>query len=74
MTLITEETPILSNKANQAKGYSHELKWLLKNSMPLVVSYLLQNSLQSISIITAGHLVIDILKLWPMLLLIFIFF
>lgn len=57
MPSITENTPILSNKHPQKKGYSHEFKWLLKNAMPLVISYLLQNSLQSVSIITAGHLV-----------------
>ncbi|KAI8982423.1 mate-domain-containing protein [Mycotypha africana] len=40
----------------QQKGYRHEFKWLLKNAMPLVVSYLLQNTLQSFSIVSAGHL------------------
>lgn len=56
--ILSENTPILLNKRNQSvKGYQHELKWLLKNAMPLVISYLLQNSLQSISIISVGHLV-----------------
>lgn len=56
MSIVTEST-LLINKRNQKKGYKHEFKWLLKNAMPLVISYLLQNSLQSVSIITAGHLV-----------------
>lgn len=56
MSIVTENTPILSNK-RQEKGYRHELKWLLKNSMPLVISYLLQNMLQSVSVISAGRLV-----------------
>jgi MATE family multidrug resistance protein len=54
---ISENTPILLNKRNQSHGYHHEFKWLLKNAIPLVISYLLQNSLQSISIISVGHLV-----------------
>jgi MATE family multidrug resistance protein len=62
MSTITENTPILSNKHHQKKGYTHEFKWLLKNAMPLVISYLLQNSLQSVSIITAGHLVTYLLN------------
>ncbi|KAI8340492.1 mate-domain-containing protein [Chlamydoabsidia padenii] len=33
-----------------------EITWLLKNAIPLVISYLLQNSLQSVSVISAGHL------------------
>lgn len=55
--IISEQTPILIDKRSQKKGYSYEFKWLLKNAMPLVISYLLQNSLQSVSIISAGHLV-----------------
>lgn len=55
--IISEQTPVLIDKRSQKKGYSHEFKWLLKNAMPLVISYLLQNSLQSVSIISAGHLV-----------------
>lgn len=57
MSIISESTPVLPNKRSQSKGYAHEFKWLLKNAMPLVISYLLQNSLQSVSIISAGHLV-----------------
>lgn len=57
MSIISESIPILPNKKDQLKGYSHEFKWLLKNAIPLVVSYLLQNSLQSVSIVSAGHLV-----------------
>ncbi|KAI8080727.1 mate-domain-containing protein [Gilbertella persicaria] len=51
---MSETTPILNSK--QPTGYRHELSWLVKNAMPLVLSYLLQNSLQSVSIITAGRL------------------
>ncbi|KAI8064746.1 mate-domain-containing protein [Gongronella butleri] len=36
--------------------YTLEFQWLLKNASPLIVSYLLQNSLQSVSVISAGHL------------------
>jgi MATE family multidrug resistance protein len=38
-------------------SFRQESSWLLKNAVPLVISYLLQNSLQSVSVITAGHLV-----------------
>lgn len=55
--IISESTPVLPTKRDQTKGYSHEFKWLFKNAIPLVISYLLQNSLQSVSIISAGHLV-----------------
>lgn len=57
MSIVSESTRLLSKRQDQKKGYRHEFKWLLKNAMPLVISYLLQNSLQSVSIITAGHLV-----------------
>ncbi|KAI9487872.1 MAG: mate-domain-containing protein [Benjaminiella poitrasii] len=56
MALVTEQTPILINKRNHKRGYTYEFKWLLKTAMPIAISYLLQNSLQSVSIITAGHL------------------
>ncbi|KAF1803758.1 mate-domain-containing protein [Mucor lusitanicus] len=57
MSIVSESTLLLSKRQDQKKqGYRHEFKWLLKNAMPLVISYLLQNSLQSVSIITAGHL------------------
>ncbi|KAI8378094.1 mate-domain-containing protein [Choanephora cucurbitarum] len=54
---MSETIPILNNNLDKEQiGYRYELRWLIKNAMPLVVSYLLQNSLQSISIITVGHL------------------
>ncbi|CAO3614686.1 unnamed protein product [Mucor hiemalis] len=56
MSIISESTPVLAHRRHQSKGYTHEFKWLLKNAMPLVITYLLQNSLQSVSIISAGHL------------------
>ncbi|KAI9025962.1 mate-domain-containing protein [Phycomyces nitens] len=53
----TENTPLLSSKsALVSKPYRQEFKWLVNNAMPLVLSYLLQNSLQSVSVISAGHL------------------
>ena len=55
--MSSESTPILLRQTDQTKGYKHEFKCLLKNAIPLVISYLLQNSLQSVSIISAGHLV-----------------
>ncbi|KAI9253148.1 mate-domain-containing protein [Sporodiniella umbellata] len=56
MASDTEITPILPKNKHQQKAYLYEFKWLLKNSIPLVVSCLLQNSLQSASIMNAGHI------------------
>ncbi|KAI8984097.1 mate-domain-containing protein [Mycotypha africana] len=50
------DNDFLKPSQERQKGYLHEFKWLLKNAMPLVVSYLLQNTLQSFSIVSAGHL------------------
>lgn len=54
MSTSTESSPLLIKKK---KGYIHEIKWLFKNAIPIVISYLLQNSLQSVGIMNAGHLV-----------------
>lgn len=58
---LPPSTPLIpvssSNVANQKAGARQEIIWLLKNAIPLVISYLLQNSLQSVSVISAGHLV-----------------
>jgi MATE family multidrug resistance protein len=55
MSISTESSPFIITK--QSKGYFYEFKWLFKNAIPLVISYLLQNSLQSVGILNAGHLV-----------------
>jgi MATE family multidrug resistance protein len=58
---LPPSTPLIpvssSNVANQKASARQEITWLLKNAIPLVISYLLQNSLQSVSVISAGHLV-----------------
>ncbi|KAG0741376.1 hypothetical protein G6F57_006960 [Rhizopus arrhizus] len=54
MSISTESSPFIITK--QSKGYFYEFKWLFKNAIPLVISYLLQNSLQSVGILNAGHL------------------
>ncbi|KAI8381460.1 mate-domain-containing protein [Radiomyces spectabilis] len=51
-----EKRPFLFQRMTVTAGHKHEFKWLLKNAMPLVLSYLLQNSLQSVSVVSAGHL------------------
>ncbi|CAO3639392.1 unnamed protein product [Cunninghamella blakesleeana] len=48
--------PSTSPLNNQKPTYRQEFYWLIKNAIPLVISYLLQNSLQSVSVITAGRL------------------
>lgn len=57
MASDTEIIPVLPIKQDQRKGYLYEFKWLFKNAVPLVISYLLQNSLQSVGIMNAGHIV-----------------
>lgn len=56
MASDTEIIPVLPIKQDQRKGYLYEFKWLFKNAVPLVISYLLQNSLQSVGIMNAGHI------------------
>ncbi|KAI8089358.1 mate-domain-containing protein [Halteromyces radiatus] len=48
--------PVSLSSGESKSTYRQELYWLLKNALPLVISYLLQNSLQSVSVISAGHL------------------
>lgn len=52
----TEHTPLIQNKKNEP-SWQEEFRWLLKNSLPIVFTFLLQNSLQMASIFTLGHLV-----------------
>ncbi|CAO3578677.1 unnamed protein product [Absidia cylindrospora] len=54
----TPSSPLIptAHVTSPTVSYRQEFMWLLKNAVPLVISYLLQNSLQSVSVITAGHL------------------
>lgn len=59
---LTESTPLLVGGDEGRKHRDHttvrqELKWLLCNSLPIIGTYLLQNSFQLASIFTLGHLV-----------------
>ncbi|CAO3653253.1 unnamed protein product [Mucor hiemalis] len=58
---LTESTPLLVGGDEGRKHRDHttvrqELKWLLCNSLPIIGTYLLQNSFQLASIFTLGHL------------------
>ncbi|ORX49776.1 MATE efflux family protein [Hesseltinella vesiculosa] len=61
-SVMSEHTPLLANDTNINKGAMYESslmeegKWLFKNSVPIVGTYLLQNSLQLASVFTLGHL------------------
>ncbi|KAI7863482.1 mate-domain-containing protein [Spinellus fusiger] len=52
----TETSPLLSHKLDTETTWSTEVWWLFNNSLPVVFTYLLQNSLQMASIFTLGHL------------------
>lgn len=70
---LTESTPLINpsssthtiSKPNQVidQGFfdhttvKKEFKWLLQNSLPIIGTYILQNSFQLASIFTLGHLV-----------------
>jgi MATE family multidrug resistance protein len=57
----TETTPLvtvrLPNNEKEVSTYTQEFKWLIKNALPVVFTFLMQNSLQMASIFTLGHLV-----------------
>lgn len=58
----TETTPLLivgrlSDNEKDNSTWLDELKWLTKNALPIVFTFLMQNSLQMASIFTLGHLV-----------------
>ncbi|KAF7720899.1 hypothetical protein EC973_005787 [Apophysomyces ossiformis] len=55
----TERTPLVPGKLTEDERdttWSIEFRWLLLNSLPVIGTYLLQNSLQLASIFTLGHL------------------
>lgn len=56
---LTESTPLLSTKQDfeETTTVRQEFIWLLYNSLPIIGTYLLQNSFQLASIFTLGHLV-----------------
>jgi MATE family multidrug resistance protein len=58
--IATEQTHLLrkiSNKAQDEPGnWKVEVKWLLRKSLPVVAAYLLQSSLQSVTVISIGRL------------------
>lgn len=57
--IATEQTPLVnaSGKLDQdVSSWEKEFKWLLNNCIPIIGSYLLQNSLQMVSVFTLGRL------------------
>ncbi|GAA5806868.1 hypothetical protein MFLAVUS_000216 [Mucor flavus] len=56
----TETTPLIRNKSLEDEKYiaswAGEFKWLIRNALPIVFTFLMQNSLQMASIFTLGHL------------------
>jgi hypothetical protein len=53
----TESTRLLKQECLDHTTVRQELKWLFCNSLPIIGTYLLQNSFQLTSIHTLGHLV-----------------
>lgn len=56
----TETTPLINRLPKSGKDNSSwmaEFRWLIKNALPIVFTFLMQNSLQMASIFTLGHLV-----------------
>ena len=59
---LTESSPLIGTKHQSSKDHTtvrQEFIWLLKNSLPIIGTYLLQSSFQLASIFTLGHLVSD---------------
>lgn len=59
-TVFNENTPLIPkvNKAlTEPTSYHKEAWWLFSNSLPIVVTYLLQTSLQMASVFALGHIV-----------------
>ncbi|KAI7890001.1 mate-domain-containing protein [Mucor mucedo] len=55
----TESTPLIlgiSHSEKYVATWKSEFQWLIKNALPIVFTFLLQNSLQMASIFTLGHL------------------
>lgn len=57
----TETTPLINGRPSDNEKYvaswKGEFEWLIKNALPIVFTFLMQNSLQMASIFTLGHLV-----------------
>ncbi|KAI9475538.1 MAG: mate-domain-containing protein [Benjaminiella poitrasii] len=54
----TENTPLIwsNSEKDDTSTWSNEFRWLIKNALPVVFTFLMQNSLQMASIFTLGHL------------------
>lgn len=59
-TVENERTPLVA-KVNDSltspTTYRKEVRWLFTNSLPIVLTYLLQTSLQMASVFSLGHIV-----------------
>ncbi|KAK4517134.1 mRNA-decapping enzyme subunit 2 [Mucor velutinosus] len=56
---LTESTPLIGKQQDHLEDHTtvqQEFKWLIFNSLPIIGTYLLQNSFQLASIFTLGHL------------------
>lgn len=56
---VSERTPLVKTKKKadyDTSSWTIEFKWLLKNCIPVIGTYLLQNSLQMASVFTIGRL------------------
>jgi MATE family multidrug resistance protein len=55
----TEATPLITRLSDEKyqPTWSGEFSWLVKNAIPIVFTFLMQNSLQLASVFTLGHLV-----------------
>jgi MATE family multidrug resistance protein len=55
----TETTPLIRSLTSEknVSTWMSEFRWLVKNCLPIVFTFLMQNSLQMASIFTLGHLV-----------------
>lgn len=55
----TESSPLLApgKQREVTRSWAKEFRWLLFNSLPVIGTYLLQQSLQLASVFTLGHLV-----------------
>lgn len=56
---LTESTPLIGKQQGHLEDHTtvrQEFKWLVFNSLPIIGTYLLQNSFQLASIFTLGHL------------------
>lgn len=59
-TIENERTPLVpkvNHSLTSPTTYRKEVRWLFTNSLPIVVTYLLQTSLQMASVFSLGHIV-----------------